>query len=192
MAGEARYAERTSRELIPIRPTHRCGLWARHPVARVPRVSSLLALAHRFHQLFGDGVVRDYAELARLGHVTRARLSQIVNVLNLAPAIQEDILFLPAVDNGDGGCGLPRYPSGSASTLRVSRLARRSHQITACCFAEPPSDPLTTKAPTVLLPPLPLRLLPAGATQLPGGNFAHGKSNSVTAHWTVCAKSMNG
>jgi hypothetical protein len=39
--------------------------------------------------------VRDYAELARLGHVTRARVTQIMNLLNLAPDIQESILWLP-------------------------------------------------------------------------------------------------
>jgi len=48
-----------------------------------------------------DAEVRDYAELARLGHVTRARLTQIMNLLNLAPDIQEEILLLPAVTHGD-------------------------------------------------------------------------------------------
>ncbi|MFN0056486.1 MAG: hypothetical protein ACKV0T_30430 [Planctomycetales bacterium] len=48
-----------------------------------------------------DGEVRDYADLARLGHVTRARLSQIMDLLLLAPDIQEAILFLPPVDGGD-------------------------------------------------------------------------------------------
>ncbi len=42
-------------------------------------------LAHRFERLIRDGEVRDYADLARLGHVTRARLAQIMNLLNLAP-----------------------------------------------------------------------------------------------------------
>ncbi|MFO0815066.1 MAG: hypothetical protein U0796_17760 [Gemmatales bacterium] len=41
------------------------------------------------------GVVKDYAELARLGMVSRARISQIMNLLLLAPDIQEAILFLP-------------------------------------------------------------------------------------------------
>ena len=67
---------------------------------RVPRVARLLALAHRFERLIRDGHVRDYAELARLGHVTRARLSQVMNLLNLAPDIQEAILFLPPVTQG--------------------------------------------------------------------------------------------
>ena len=38
---------------------------------RVPRASRLLALAHRLERLLRAGVVRDYAELARLGRVTR-------------------------------------------------------------------------------------------------------------------------
>jgi hypothetical protein len=40
---------------------------------------------------------RDYAELARLGHVTRARMTQIMKLLDLAPDLQEKILFLPPV-----------------------------------------------------------------------------------------------
>ena len=39
--------------------------------------------------------MKDYAELARLGHVSRALISQIMNLLLLAPDIQEEILFLP-------------------------------------------------------------------------------------------------
>ena len=39
-------------------------------------------------------------EIARLGHVTPARLSQIMNLLTLSPDIQEAILFLPRVDKG--------------------------------------------------------------------------------------------
>ena len=67
---------------------------------RVPRAARLLALAHRLERLLRAGVVRDYAELARLGRVTRARVSQIMSLLNLAPAIQEEILFLPRVERG--------------------------------------------------------------------------------------------
>jgi hypothetical protein len=57
-------------------------------------VTSLLAL------LISAGDVHHYADLARLGHVTRARLTQIMNLLNLAPDIQEEILFWPAVTEG--------------------------------------------------------------------------------------------
>jgi hypothetical protein len=67
---------------------------------RVPRVTRLLALAHRLERLLRTGVVRDYAELARLGHVTRARVSQVMSLLCLAPDIQEQVLFLPRVERG--------------------------------------------------------------------------------------------
>ena len=62
------------------------------PVNRVPRISRLMALAIRFDQLIRDGIVADQTELAVAGHVSRARLTQIMNLLNLAPDIQEALL----------------------------------------------------------------------------------------------------
>ncbi len=67
---------------------------------RVPRAARLLALAHRLERLVRTGVVRDYAELARLGRVTRARISQVMALLLLAPDLQEQILFLPRTEWG--------------------------------------------------------------------------------------------
>jgi hypothetical protein len=60
----------------------------------VPRIARLLALAIRMEGLVRDGAIRDYAAVASLGCVTRARLSQIMKLLDLAPDIQEQILFL--------------------------------------------------------------------------------------------------
>jgi hypothetical protein len=57
-------------------------------------------LALRFDQLIRAGVVADYATLAKLGHVSRARISQIMNLLLLAPDIQEALLFLPRTERG--------------------------------------------------------------------------------------------
>jgi hypothetical protein len=68
---------------------------ASQPQGRAPRIARLLALAHKLDGLVQAGTVRDYAELARLGHVSAARVSQIMILLHLAPAIQEYILFLP-------------------------------------------------------------------------------------------------
>ena len=62
---------------------------------RPARIACLLALAHRLEGLVRSGAVKDYAELAELGHVTRARVTQIMNLLNLAPDIQEYLLWLP-------------------------------------------------------------------------------------------------
>ena len=60
---------------------------------RIPRISRLMALAIHFDGLIRKGIVRDYADLARLGGVTRARITQIMNLLNLPPWRQEEILF---------------------------------------------------------------------------------------------------
>jgi hypothetical protein len=67
---------------------------------RVPRVARLMALAIRCDALIHDGVIESYTEIGRLGHVTRARVSQIMNLLNLAPDIQEAILHLPRTETG--------------------------------------------------------------------------------------------
>jgi len=67
---------------------------------RVPRVTRLVALAHRFRGLLAAGEVRDYADLSRLAGVTRARATQILNLLLLAPDIQEALLDLPRVEAG--------------------------------------------------------------------------------------------
>jgi len=59
-----------------------------------------MALAIRCDGMIRAGEVADYAELARLAHVTRARITQIMNLLMLAPDIQEAILFLPRFEGG--------------------------------------------------------------------------------------------
>jgi hypothetical protein len=63
----------------------------------IPRIARLMALAIRFEGLLRAEAFQDYAELARLGRVTRARMTQIMKLLDLAPDIQEQILFLPNV-----------------------------------------------------------------------------------------------
>lgn len=70
------------------------------PNGAVPRVSRLMALAVKFDHLIQNGVVFDQAELAEIGHVTRARVTQIMNLLLLAPDIQEEILYLPRMKKG--------------------------------------------------------------------------------------------
>ncbi len=70
------------------------------PLGTVPRIARLLALAHHIQELLDTGQVRDLAEIARRGHITRARMTQIMNLLLLAPDIQEDILFLLPTTKG--------------------------------------------------------------------------------------------
>ena len=70
------------------------------PAGRVPRVARLLALAIKYDDLLRRGLVADQSELARLCQVTQPRMTQIMNLLHLAPDIQEQILFLPPVEWG--------------------------------------------------------------------------------------------
>ena len=69
---------------------------------RIPRISRYMALAIHFEDLIRQGVVTDYADLARLGHVTRARVTQIMNLRLLTPHIQEELLFLRETKTGNG------------------------------------------------------------------------------------------
>src|SRR5215471_12800498 len=70
------------------------------PAGRVPRVARLMALALRLDELVRTGQVASYSALASLGHVTRARICQILNLVHLAPDIQEALLFLPPTQRG--------------------------------------------------------------------------------------------
>lgn len=70
------------------------------PEGRVPKVARLMALAIRMQGLLDRGEVGGMADLARAGHVTRARVTQVMNLLMLAPDLQEAMLHLPAVTDG--------------------------------------------------------------------------------------------
>ena len=68
-------------------------------IGRIPRVSRLMALAIRFDKSVAYGEAANFAELARRGHVTRARMAQIVQLCYLAPELQEAILFTAKVSS---------------------------------------------------------------------------------------------
>ena len=126
---------------FPPRPRRRASRPPRHsdgvappppvPLGRVPRVARLLALALRLEQLVQAGVIANYAELARLGHVSRARVTQILNLRLLAPDLQEAVLFLPPTLRGGrdllastpaGGCGVGL----EATAASLASLARQT------------------------------------------------------------------
>lgn len=69
-------------------------------LGRVPRIARLVALAIHMDDLVRRREVADYAELARLAYVTRPRVTQIMNLMHLAPEIQEEILYLPHSPGG--------------------------------------------------------------------------------------------
>ena len=70
------------------------------PTGRVPRVARLMGLAIRLENLVNSGQAKNYATLARVAHVSRARITQITHLTLLAPDIQEAVLFLPRVQHG--------------------------------------------------------------------------------------------
>ena len=88
---------------------------------RIPRIARLMALAIKFDTLIRQGVVRDYADLARLGHVSRARMTQIMNLLNLCPDIQEQLLTLSPED-------WLRTPSYERHLRRLARIINWTEQ----------------------------------------------------------------
>jgi hypothetical protein len=108
-----------------------------HP-GRIPRVTRLVALAHRFQGLLARGEVQSMADLARLGGVTRARITQIMDLLLLAPDIQEALLFLPPVKSAHDPIHLRelRYVEPGA---RVGALGSRGAVAWRQAVAESPS-----------------------------------------------------
>ena len=61
-----------------------------HPVSRAAR---MLALAHYVEGLVEGSQVKGYAEAARQLGITRARMSQVMNLLNLSVLVQEELLL---------------------------------------------------------------------------------------------------
>ena len=90
---EIRYRLPHSRPVMP---------WPRRAdvPAELPRITRLMALAIKLDAIETGPAPTSYAELARLGHVSRSRVSQILNLRLLAPDIQERLLFLEPVAHG--------------------------------------------------------------------------------------------
>ena len=78
---------------------------------RLPRITRYMALAIYYEDLIRQGHVHDYAEIAALGHVTRARVTQIMNLRLLAPDIQERLISLERLFEGRGSLTLRQIQS---------------------------------------------------------------------------------
>ena len=79
----------------------------------------MVALAHRLEELVRSGAARDHEELAHLGHVSPARICQLMTFLHLAPAIQEYLLFLTAAET---------IPMTEPALRRIAREPRWDRQ----------------------------------------------------------------
>jgi hypothetical protein len=95
-----------------------------------------MALAIRFEEQVRTGVLASYSALAELGHVTRARVSQIMALVNLAPDIQAAILFLPRTERGRDSIHL-RLLQPIASTIQWTRQRRMWRELLAARGAAP-------------------------------------------------------
>jgi hypothetical protein len=85
------------RQNVARRIRRKRGLKQKHPI----RAARLLALAHDIQSRIEAGEFNDYADVARHHNLTRARLTQIMNLLLLAPDIQSQILAIEAEPGRD-------------------------------------------------------------------------------------------
>ena len=72
-------------------------------------------MALQFQEMIDRGEINRHADLARLGCVSRERISQMMLLTWLAPDIQEAILRLPQVPGG-------RFPITEGALRKMARL----------------------------------------------------------------------
>jgi len=103
------------------------------PIGRLPRATRLLALAHYYTDCIAQGNATDYADLARQLGLTRARVTQIMALLHLAPNLQEAVLAWPPVFAG-------RDPIGEKAIRRIAREPLWTRQRALWQQLQPPPD----------------------------------------------------
>lgn len=86
---------RLSSEQLEAKVTAAAGV---EPVRRPAHVARMLALAHHIQGAIDRRVVADRAEVARKLGLTRARITQLLDLTLLAPDLQARVLALEAVD----------------------------------------------------------------------------------------------
>jgi hypothetical protein len=106
--------------------------------SRIPRIARLMALARHIDELVRSGTVCSYAAAARLGHVSRARMSQIMGLLSLAPDLQEQLLFLEPPVRGRAALVL-RHVLTVAATLDWEEQRRRWRKLQRAKQQRPPA-----------------------------------------------------
>ena len=82
---------------------------------RLPRITQVLAMALQFQEMIDRGEIHRHADLARLGCVSRERISQMMVLTWLAPDIQEEILRLPQMPGG-------RFPVSEGELRKMARM----------------------------------------------------------------------
>ena len=98
--------------------------WTKPPKEpKTPRVVELLRKAHEWQGLIESAEVRNQTEIARREGITRARVTQVMGMLRLAPEIRQHILAMPRTAG---------RPAISERALRsVTKLDDERHQLRA-------------------------------------------------------------
>lgn len=105
------------------------------PVHHPARVAVMLALAHKVEDAIQRGVARDRADVARRLGLTRARVTQLLDLTLLASDIQAEVLQLEAVDGVE--------PLSERHLRRIAHLATwaaQREQWRARASAPPPAN----------------------------------------------------
>jgi len=99
-----------------------------------------MAPAIRSDHVICDREVAPRGELSRLGHRSRARLTQLMNLLNLARDIEEVVLFFPCVERGPNAVAEHRLRSIAAipdwweqRSIYAPRVQRCRKSVVAGC-----------------------------------------------------------
>jgi len=82
--------------------------------SKVPRATRMLVLGYYFERLVQQGKLKNYAEIARVTGLSRARVTQLVN-LTLLPSSQQVRILLPrSCSAADSNSVPPPWPSRKA------------------------------------------------------------------------------
>jgi len=99
------------------------------------RVVELLRKAIEWRALLESGEAANQAAIARQEGITRARVTQVMGLLRLAPEIQEHVLTLPdlpAPRSATRQAGMVRRPAISERALRpIAHLPKTADQLHA-------------------------------------------------------------
>jgi hypothetical protein len=103
---------------------------AKRPPTRLypARIARQLALAHALRRRLERGEFADFADMARQLGFTRARVTQLMDLLLLAPEVQEEILFLE-LPRGAQPMSEARPARGGARDDRLAEQRRRREAI---------------------------------------------------------------
>jgi hypothetical protein len=94
-------------------------------------VVELLRKAIEWQALLASGKAPNQAAIARQEGITRARMTQVIGMLRLAPEIQEHVLSLPDLPAATGAAqaGMVRRPAITDRALRpIAQIADHGEQ----------------------------------------------------------------